>query len=616
MDLQGEAREQDYFITNSSDRSIFISSGILEDESKSEIEKLGIFSGIAIHEAAHLLYTKLEDFKVCFNNNSLDSSLLSSSTKDYDKCLVGKFLNKLGITKLDLVYRQSMRFIQKLAGLVEDEQVETNLLEERQGWYDYIEKQKEYYRNNIKKKFTKDIDSSTVDFIEFINTLIDVVRYQDFVEEKVINKYNESFQEVYKILQDPPKSTFESIIKSLQLFKVCIGVLSAQDSKIEDIIVSKEEEKCDEDESPKVEKEFIECLMKALSSKSKVEKTSDLLTRAFDYIDSSCILSSLPVTGSDMTRRTDYYEATRKDQITGLDEETIDLGRGVFSKGTKSDVYFRHPLGEEHEYKKELKEVSQYIPTMRNLVRNMNRNFDFCIHGQRSGKLDTTKLVEAVQGVPQVYTKTGIVRTSGVNICIVIDESGSMGNERSSQARKAAILMNESFGNLPGVELFIYGHTADLRFGEHGKSTDIYIYREPGIPYKYKMGTGLTNVDGRYENRDGVALREIATRVRKFTNQPVLMFVLSDGEPSAIEYRREYAITDTGQAVKEIMSKGFYPIQITIDNSSLGEDKIRKMFSSFIDLTDDLSELPKSLSSVVRKEISKALIENQSLTTI
>src|SRR5699024_4249084 len=148
----------------------------------------------------------------------------------------------------------------------------------------------------------------------------------------------------------------------------------------------------------------------------------------------------------------------------------------------------------------------------------------------KSGRFDTSKLVEARQGVPNVYERMGSVKTDKICIGVLVDESGSMmSDNKYRKAREAAIFINEVVGKLSDVELFIYGHTADVG----SESTNVMVYREPGTPLDpYALGA----IRARSNNRDGDAILATARRIRQRTKRNGILFVISDGQPAASNY--------------------------------------------------------------------------------
>ena len=276
---------------------------------------------------------------------------------------------------------------------------------------------------------------------------------------------------------------------------------------------------------------------------------------------------------------------------------------GSIEKGSEDRILFwKNCKGNKYEYIKIANSVSKYCPQIRNKIKQIEKNEPIRYFGCRQGTLDTTKLVEAVQGVPQVYFRTGEVKTNRVSVAILVDESGSMdwlgrgcSRSRISISKDATILLNEALGSIPGIDLYIYGHSADE--GTIDKEVDIRIYREPGFPFNYS----LTDLKARNENRDGDAILNVAKRIRKFTEDPILFFVLSDGDPLANSYNGTAAVLDTAKKVKQAEKLGFEIIQVQIGDGYL--TNIKTMFSKYIILENDLSQLPEKLGSILKKSI-------------
>jgi hypothetical protein len=150
----------------------------------------------------------------------------------------------------------------------------------------------------------------------------------------------------------------------------------------------------------------------------------------------------------------------------------------------------------------------------------------------------------------------------------------------------------ELFKTNKDVELFIYGHTADIK----DKSTDIFIYKESKSFNKYCLGTA----QARSNNRDGKAIFSVAKRIRKFTNRPAILFVISDGQPHARGYHGEKSITDTRDMVKNAQKLGFQIIQIAIDETVPS----KQMFDYYVKMID-IETLPSNLVQYVSKFVDK-----------
>jgi nitric oxide reductase activation protein len=277
-----------------------------------------------------------------------------------------------------------------------------------------------------------------------------------------------------------------------------------------------------------------------------------------------------------------------------------ELVKGVAVK-VDNETFFRNAKGDEEEYRRIAKAVSPHVNAIKKVLKTSNRNYEFNIHGCRSGLLDEAKIAEAYQGIPHVYLRKGKVETSNSAVVVLVDESGSMGggdyHSKISMARKAAILIREALKGT-GTDLYVYGHSADSIYSG---ATEITVYQEGKSsnisPY------ALSDVEARYENRDGKAILEVAKRVRKKTDDPILMFVLSDGAPCAHSYWGRSAEEDVHKKVKKVEGMDFTVVQVTID--TMNEESCKRMFTNVIHLEKDLGDLPKKLGKVIKKAIMK-----------
>lgn len=230
------------------------------------------------------------------------------------------------------------------------------------------------------------------------------------------------------------------------------------------------------------------------------------------------------------------------------------------------------------------------------LLKRKSRDYQFVVKSTKSGRLDTNKLAEAKQHVPSVYEQIGKVTTNKLNVVILVDESGSMHGMKIHNARMAAIFLNECLKDVPDVRLFIYGHSADET---KGGTTQLRVYREPGK----ENPLNLVQLEGRCENRDGVAIHSTAKRVKQFAQDNVVMIVISDGEPSAKAYRGEEARTHTRRMVNEVEKMGFQILQVTI-----GGYRSTDMFKHVINM-DDISKFPTQFTNFLKKKINSMIKE-------
>lgn len=432
--------------------------------------------------------------------------------------------------------------------LLEDNRVEDLLLTERPGFQDFIDCAKSYNSKTLEEKLNIMRERK---LILFFKTLIGILRFPGLIEEEVLEEYSEVYKEVQEKITPYPENLKDICSVSESIFKII------KEKKLSDI------------------------------------DPAELKKILFLINDTESITSIMYGVDLDSGRKIDKSKVSRL--LSSKDSLTMKILEGTVERGDSDKVFFEKPKGDRNDYLRDVRAVQKYVPRLKKILTGTDKNYDFNIQGCRSGILDTTKLAEAYQGVPQVYLRQGHVRTNKSTICVLIDESGSMGGKKEILARQAAILLNETFGKSLGVDLYIYGHTADI--GSVGY-INLSVYRE-GNHYNPKFS--LSKSYAKSQNRDGDAILEVAKRVRKFTKEDCIMFVISDGSPCANGYGGISAIKDTAAKVKEAEKLGFGIIQISID-AVYG---VEGMFDTYIDIGYNLEEMPKLLNEIVKTKVIK-----------
>lgn len=433
--------------------------------------------------------------------------------------------------------------------LLEDNRVEDLLLTERPGFQDFIDCAKSYNSKTLEGRLNMMRERK---LILFFKTLIGILRFPGLIEEEILEEYSEVYKEVQEKITPYPENLKDICSVSESIFKII------KEKKLSDI---------DPAELKKIL--FL------------ISDTAESITSIMYGVD------------LDSGRKIDKSKVSRL--LSSKDSLTMKILEGTVERGDSDKVFFEKPKGDRNSYLCDVRAVQKYVPRLKKILTGTDKNYDFNIQGCRSGILDTTKLAEAYQGVPQVYLRQGHVRTNKSTICVLIDESGSMGGKKEILARQAAILLNETFGKSLGVDLYIYGHTADI--GSIGY-INLSVYRE-GSHYNPKFS--LSKSCAKSQNRDGDAILEVAKRVRKFTKENCIMFVISDGSPCANGYGGIPAIKDTAAKVKEAEKLGFGIIQISID----AVYRVGDMFDTYIDIGYNLEEMPKLLNEIVKTKVIK-----------
>lgn len=538
-------------------KNVYVATGYFDDEALPVGQKLDIFLGLTAHEGSHLLYT--------------DFSQMGKAARVHPLCA-------------------------NLLNIIEDERIERILGEEKPGLANYLKAVKEHYFGRYAAPSgTEDREKTPMQKI--LNCILGLVRFPRLLKESEMVEYGELLLKVEDILTPYPSTTAEAEEAAERIY----GLIREEYGKEESGDSSEKKNGRGRKSSSGADgSEGSENPAgsdgKPLGEDKRNGASSSKPCRDFDrdYSGMSGKLSEVadgPVQpgmeGCSSLERADKSEALSVDD--GL---LADICEGVVETGSSRDVIF-HRESENHDrYMRALTDVRQYVPAIRRAVKGRCQEYKLTHMGMRSGVLDTSKLAEAYQGAPAVYLRHGEVKSDRACVCILVDESGSMIREgRMDAARKTAVLLNEALSDIDKVDLYIYGHSADETVTGR---TDLRVYREKDYAPAHALGA----LDARDNNRDGVAILETARRVRRQTDEEVLMFVISDGAPAAQNYIGREAIAHTKACVEQAERMGFRIVQICI-NASYDP---AMMFRHYVSLTE-MGSLARDLG----REISRAL---------
>lgn len=550
--------------------NIFLPTTVMDKTSLSDSEKIFIINGLGLHEAAHLKYTDRRSF-----NKFLKTVKEKSSTPIFK--LASLFIN-----------------------LVEDFRVNSKLLQDRTGLKVFIEKLDEFKYNEVKNSLSDTRDEL---YNDFILSIISLISFPNKIDKSKLDSFSkvEYMQSALNSISDLIKTTVpKSTIDSCNLGWKC--ALTLEDIIKEDILKeagakSKVKGKGEADGSEGSEGGKSGDVSSKLEGKlgSVYRKVSKAFKGSFSYSEFDPD-SAKQVELNSTTNSSIKKEDSRLQELLTGKAMVGSTKNAIFEKLSNSNVATS-------EYLSIKERISKYVPIIKKSVKLSDKNYEYVISGCRSGLLDTNKLAEAYQGVPQVYVRKGVVTTNKTAVCVLIDESGSMwGRNKIIVAQEAAILINEALGNLPGVDLYIYGHTADIK---SSNETVVRIYKEGNKTPKtdkYLLG----NISNNYlcQNRDGNAIREVTGRVRNFTKSKCFLFILSDGEPGACGYGGQKAREDVKEAVINAEKNNFEVVQVTIDH--IDKEKCEEMgFKNSINLDNDLSNFPERLAKIIKTAVLK-----------
>jgi nitric oxide reductase activation protein len=284
-------------------------------------------------------------------------------------------------------------------------------------------------------------------------------------------------------------------------------------------------------------------------------------------------------------------------------EDEWDSGRALgLRHGTKVTWRNQHASREYHKniYDETVKGMQSQIGQLKRKIQLYGDTKIHTIRNQRRGKLDKKMLHKIPLGRPDLFKNVIVDEDKPLDVCLLVDESGSMGSWKMKKARQTAIALREALKDNQALNLWVFGHTADgYEWGKEGE-TNMSVYWSPSYQSDIKA---IGSMEARAENRDGMALLASAERVKAESpsiGSNKLMIVISDGEPSAHQYRFSTGVPHTKKCVKHLEGQGWNIIQVGI--SGARERSMREMFSNYL-LVDDTNELPAKISKIIRKVI-------------
>lgn len=558
-------------------KNVYVATEYFDSEKLSAGEKLDIFLGLTAHEGSHLLYTQFDQMGKAAGVHPLCGNLLN---------------------------------------IIEDERIERLLGEEKPGLANYLKAVKEYYFGKYASRHEGSEDGGLNRLERIVNCILGIVRYPRLLKESEMVEFGSLLLQVEDILTPYPDSTVAAEQAAEKIFaliqeeykkdgkssseKRMSGKKPDKRNSLDDPGKGTGSDGCDTRDEVKNKKRINSDSGKegepspAESAMRSMEKDLRAIASSLEDVAGGPVQPDIDGCGS--LKTSDKAEAIKEDH--GL---LADICEGIVEIGHSKDVIFRKAPEDTERYMRSLDKVRQYIPAIRRVVKGHCKEYKYTHMGMRSGILDTSKLAEAVQGVPTVYIRQGAVQSDRTCVCILVDESGSMIREgRMDAARQTAVLLNEALSGIPNIELFMYGHSADEETQGH---TDLRIYREKDYSPKHTLGS----LEARDNNRDGIAILETAMRVRKQTDEEVLMFVLSDGAPAAQNYIGREAIAHTKACVQKAEGMGFRIVQICI-NASYDPALMFEHYVKLENLGSLASDLGKEIAKALRSKIKSHLI--------
>lgn len=513
-------------------KTVWVATKVFDDNQLSLGKKLDVFIGETVHEGSHLLYSDFDLFKTMPRNRVLHS----------------------------------------IQNVVEDEMIERRLGEDCPGLANFLKATKYYYFG----KTEKEEGQVTQKLARCFNAILKLVRYPAALSPDEVEEFIDILIETRRILTPYPENTAQAIRAAEEIYELLKDFVEEQDEDKEEGDGEDgrgaESDEGDENEGQNAQGNGRgKGKGKGTLTDAEIE---EILEKILDAIE-----KNIRETGKQIKEK-DMSEAAKKDDhlIAREADGQLEIGDNLVIMNKPANRYM---------YRRTLNAVKKYIPAVAKALAIHGHERNTSQTGLRRGILDGNKIVEAVQGQKNVYCRQEIVRPDRVNISLLIDESGSMQGIREELTRQTAVLINEAIGNVPNVELNIYGYT-DTRDG-----AVLFPYREWGKAFNKETLGSITAMGG---TPTAEAIRESVNRIRKKSKTKSVLLVISDGWANDGVY-------NVRKAVEEAKQKNFEIIGISI-SSNLTENELRAMYDQWIDMSN-MQNLVKGISTVVKKIVLK-----------
>ena len=552
---------------------------ILDDD-----DKLDVVAGLTIHEKLHLVH----------------SDILMKHLKDvtYD---IRKAHGNMGF-----------HLYKNLSNLVEDEYIESQLPKTCPGYVHYISAVKDHYWGDKAEELT-DIDEP---FGDLMGSILLYIRYPSALSAPQKKRWANDLRIVEDILK---KDGLDEEGRLVAINKLWVHMIK----RAEQLGYGKDEQSLEEKYGDVMKgeidgyKEYLDKECPDMSEEDKKKHMDNQEKKIKKYYEDRAETDKLTPVEDAMEK---MGEALRRliTELTGEPE------KGTISESLQKEIkdlidsdYSEYKIDKKDAPSNNQRKVSwqKVIPTsyereryvnsrktMRSVIGKLRRKIQLygnpnrlTITNQKRGKLNKRMLHRIPSGRDDLFKVEIRKEDNPLDVCLLVDESGSMRYRAMDKAREACIAVKESLQDNDKLNLWVFGHSGDE---SERYATEMYEYASPTMKDR-PMACGA--MSARYENRDGTAILASAEKVRNESMNPTtnkIMIIFSDGQPSAAGYRGRRAMEHVKKSVKKAESMGFSVIQVGFAGA-YGRYQ-EQMFDNHM-YVDDMQTLPLKISKILQK---------------
>ena len=545
-------------------------------------DKLDVVAGLAIHEKLHLVHSK---------------PLLS-------------WEGKYGREKELMSWQQSL--LHNIGNIIEDEYIESQLAKTHAGFTSYIEKVKTHYF----EKHGKKIAEGDSEFGNVLNTLLSLVRFPSALDAERKKKHAKHIQFFARALAPAYTDRASSLVAIQAVYEYMVQL--AKDLAKSDKSKETPKEEAERRAGEKFDKvikdwggdgaltdEVKDKMMARIENDVKldVEYERRHSVRSIVREGEKRMPKELADYALGMSDIDSYLDKQIKElEDTEYSEEKWDAGKSLgLKRGTKVTWRNQHSNdASNHSYDNDLARMKSAIGQLKRRIQLFGNTQIHTIRNQRRGKLDKRMLHKIPLGRQDLFKNVVIDEDKPLDVCLLVDESGSMGSYKMAKARQTALALREALKDNQALNLWVFGHTADGYDWDGTGETNMSCYWSPTYQTDARA---IGAMKARCENRDGMAILASAERVKAESpsmGSNKLMIVISDGEPSAKDYRYHIGVPHVKKVVSHLEGQGWNIIELGISGSR--ESAMREMFKNYL-IIEDTSELSNAVSKIIRKVI-------------
>ncbi len=243
------------------------------------------------------------------------------------------------------------------------------------------------------------------------------------------------------------------------------------------------------------------------------------------------------------------------------------------------------------------------------LIKSIRRTFEILrgadrrLRRQKDGEdVDIDALVDAHADVQAGLEMTDRLFTRrhkderDILVVFMVDMSGSTKGWINQAERESLILLAEALSTL-GDRFAIHGFS-----GWGRKRCEVYPVKRFDQPYDDATKARICGIAPRDYTRMGAPIRHLTRLLTEQDARTRLLITLSDGKPDDydLQYRGDYGIEDTRQALFEARLAGVHPFCITIDET--GADYLPHLYGpANFTVVSDVAKLPLKVSDIYRR---------------